>query len=79
LWKSIIFFCVEKIDSIENSLEGINAKLDKGDRLLRGIESLPAYIGQSLKKQKPRRLKLIAADRSVRYWNVGNDELRDDS
>lgn len=55
----------EKLDNIENTIEGIHAKIDKSERLLRGIESLPAYIGQSLRKQKERRVKLIKEDRSV--------------
>lgn len=55
----------EQLDRIENTVEMMHAKLDKTDRLLRGIESLPAYIGQAMKKAKPRRVKWIQADRSV--------------
>jgi hypothetical protein len=66
----------EKLDSIENTIEGIHAKMDKSDRLLRGIESLPAYIGQSLKKQKERRVKLIKEDRSVKVGK-GKDPTMD--
>lgn len=55
----------EQLDRIENTIEGIHGKLDRADELLRGIESLPAYIGQSLRKSKPRRVKRIEADRKI--------------
>jgi len=40
------------IDNIENKLEDIHAHMDRTEKLLRGIESLPAYIGNSLNKKK---------------------------
>jgi hypothetical protein len=42
----------ETLDRIESNLNNIHYNLDKSDKLLRGIESLPAYIGNSLKKKK---------------------------
>eukprot|EP01128_Nolandella_sp_AFSM9_P011730 TRINITY_DN8659_c0_g1_i1.p1 TRINITY_DN8659_c0_g1~~TRINITY_DN8659_c0_g1_i1.p1 ORF type:complete len:574 (-),score=121.68 TRINITY_DN8659_c0_g1_i1:37-1605(-) len=55
----------DQLDQIENTIEGIHGKLDYADRLLRGIESLPAYIGQNLGKSKPLRVKRIVADRKL--------------
>jgi len=55
----------ESIDRIENHVENIHANLDTSDRLLRGIESLPAYIGNALRsKQKPKPPP-TATDRSI--------------
>uniref|UniRef100_A0A6B2L835 t-SNARE coiled-coil homology domain-containing protein n=1 Tax=Arcella intermedia TaxID=1963864 RepID=A0A6B2L835_9EUKA len=42
----------EQIDRIENSVENIHSNMDKAERLLRGIESLPAYIGNSMRAKK---------------------------
>jgi hypothetical protein len=42
----------ETLDRIESNLNNIHYNLDKSDKLLRGIESLPAYIGNALKKKK---------------------------
>jgi archaellum component FlaC len=53
------------IDNIENTIEDISAKLDKTERLMRGIESLPAYIGNSLSKKKDTTPVKISQDRSI--------------
>jgi len=42
----------EQIDRIENNVSLIHTNLDKGGRLLRGIESLPGSIANSLSKEK---------------------------
>eukprot|EP01120_Amphizonella_sp_Union-15-10_P002768 TRINITY_DN13061_c0_g1_i1.p1 TRINITY_DN13061_c0_g1~~TRINITY_DN13061_c0_g1_i1.p1 ORF type:complete len:461 (-),score=88.31 TRINITY_DN13061_c0_g1_i1:33-1415(-) len=42
----------ETIDRIEASVENIHHHLDTSDKLLRGIESLPAYIGNLMKSKK---------------------------
>lgn len=39
--------------------------MDKGDRLLRDIESLPAYIGHSLRKKPAKRPILTPQQRNV--------------
>eukprot|EP01122_Echinamoeba_exundans_P017571 TRINITY_DN938_c0_g1_i3.p1 TRINITY_DN938_c0_g1~~TRINITY_DN938_c0_g1_i3.p1 ORF type:complete len:339 (+),score=72.26 TRINITY_DN938_c0_g1_i3:601-1617(+) len=42
----------EQIDRIEGNVERIHARLNETNTLLRGIESLPAYIGNKFKKDK---------------------------
>jgi hypothetical protein len=53
------------IDNIENTLENIHGQMDKAERLLRGIDSLPAYIGNSLNKKKDKVRPKITEDRTV--------------
>jgi hypothetical protein len=42
----------ETIDRIELGIDNIHASLDKTHKLMRGIESIPSYIGNSLSKRK---------------------------
>lgn len=57
----------EQIDRIEGNVDRINARLTETDRLLRGIESLPAYIGNKFKNNKQKPPPIIdPPDRTVR-------------
>jgi len=38
----------EQLDRIERNVDNIHANLDKSDRLLRGMESIPAYFGNKV-------------------------------
>jgi len=53
------------IDNIEFAVENIHANMDKTGRLLRGIESLPAYIGNSLAKRKEKPITPKPTDRKI--------------
>eukprot|EP01125_Pyxidicula_operculata_P009253 TRINITY_DN3057_c0_g1_i1.p1 TRINITY_DN3057_c0_g1~~TRINITY_DN3057_c0_g1_i1.p1 ORF type:complete len:532 (+),score=145.78 TRINITY_DN3057_c0_g1_i1:41-1636(+) len=55
----------EQIDRIEQNVENIHDNLDKGERLIRGMESLPAYIGNALSKKRKQRVIQAAKDRSI--------------
>lgn len=62
----------ETLDRIESNLNNIHYNLDKSDRLLRGIESLPAYIGNAMKKKKrPPPPAPVRNDHSVRSLTRG--------
>eukprot|EP01126_Amoeba_proteus_P064609 TRINITY_DN9068_c0_g1_i1.p1 TRINITY_DN9068_c0_g1~~TRINITY_DN9068_c0_g1_i1.p1 ORF type:complete len:542 (-),score=102.42 TRINITY_DN9068_c0_g1_i1:36-1661(-) len=55
----------EQIDRIEAGLDRIHFKLDRGERLLRDIESLPAYLGNSLWEKSNKRKILTPAQRNL--------------
>lgn len=58
----------EQIDRIEGNVDRINARLGETSQLLRGIESLPAYIGNKFKKDKKKPPPIMEPpDRTVRY------------
>jgi hypothetical protein len=46
----LFFLFLEQIDRIENNVEKIHSELDKSNKLLRGIESLPGAISNAMSK-----------------------------
>jgi hypothetical protein len=57
----------EQIDRIEGNVERIHSRLNETNTLLRGIESLPAYIGNKFKKDKKQPPPVVdPPDRTVR-------------
>jgi hypothetical protein len=57
----------ETIDRIEANVESIHANLEKADKLIRGMESLPAYIGQKFRKKGAKPPPVVdPPDRTVR-------------
>lgn len=65
----------EQIDRIENNVEKIHSELDKSNKLLRGIESLPGAISNAMSKDtksfnaeyKDRSLEIKYKEQSVDY------------
>mmetsp|Transcript_11130 Transcript_11130/g.12250 ORF Transcript_11130/g.12250 Transcript_11130/m.12250 type:complete len:527 (+) Transcript_11130:41-1621(+) len=55
----------ERIDRIEGHVDNIHRNLDESNRLLKGIESLPAYIGHSMRKKKKNKPREPYKDRSI--------------
>lgn len=60
-----ISLILEQIDRVENNVESIHANLDKSNRLLRGIESFPGAVVNSLTKDKTGREPTEVKDRTV--------------
>lgn len=58
-------FIIEQIDRIDGYLDSIHSKLDRSEKLMRDIESLPAYIGSTFSKRSKRRI-MSPQDRNVR-------------
>eukprot|EP01127_Copromyxa_protea_P002557 TRINITY_DN1245_c0_g1_i2.p1 TRINITY_DN1245_c0_g1~~TRINITY_DN1245_c0_g1_i2.p1 ORF type:complete len:455 (-),score=67.76 TRINITY_DN1245_c0_g1_i2:108-1472(-) len=55
----------EQIDRIEGSLDRVHFKMDKAERLLRDIESLPAYIGSAIYTKANKRQIHEPRDRKI--------------
>jgi len=56
----------EQIDRVESMVENIHENMNKTDKLLRGIESLPAYIGNSIfRKKEPSPRVVGSKDRTI--------------
>lgn len=56
----------EQIDRIENNVESIHGNIEKSNRLLRGIESVPGSIANSFTKDIPNKGPAEFKDRTVR-------------
>jgi hypothetical protein len=56
----------EQIDRIERNVENIHKNLDKGDRMIRGIESLGGHFKNQLTSQK-QRAPLTFAERKIEW------------
>jgi hypothetical protein len=54
----------EQIDRIDNTLDSIHSKLDRSEKLMRDIESLPAYIGSTFSKKSKRKI-MAPQDRNI--------------
>ena len=65
---------IDQIDRIENKVENIHNNLDKGDRLLRDIESLGGHIYNGMTKGKKENY-IVHPDREVKWKTKRAEKL----